>query len=511
MAFDLPTWLRARTAVLASGVSSYFQSNRFVRRTVRIEQPRLNLLELPEEILLKILRAVHDTPTPSSTRDGQEEWTLFDQATRDIQNVRLTCQLFNRISSEFLIRFVGVDVSVESLARLQGIMHHPTFGKGVSMVRIRLPVYESPLDLTLDKYAWEVRRNLIQFQYEMDPELRKLAEYYTDPGQRSPREERRFYAAIEPAHQEYGRRYQAQFEFLKRRFINGVANALAMSRRPLRIEITDRYDFMWSYRQSVYQATRENLLDVVSRPRPSSWVELDHRSLSRSRDYAWLIPPILAAFASDAIRIDDLHLDITESTAFYPATSAEPMSRGMRYAMRNLQRFTYLGGTHPSTFIFGPGWMPEWRTVLYNCLPPESLRDLVLRRVELEPSAQWRSLTRISLEEVRLDVKRLALLLDPLESHKVDIHLDRCYLSNGSWADVLDLLREKQRLARLDWPADLEMNTWVPCESISYLFSHLEDGHGGVSRAEQYIRGWLDINPVREHNGIDQPMLPPRP
>lgn len=502
MASYLPTWLRATTGALASGVGAYFQSNRVLRPTVRIEHPRLNLLELPEEILLKILRAVHDTPTPNSTREGQEEWTLFDQGTRDIQNVRLTCRLFNRISSEFLIKFVGVDLSVESLARLQGIMHHPTFGKGVSMVRIRLPVYELALDLSLDEYAWQVRRNLSHFQYGMDPEVRKLAEYYSDPPC-SPREERRFYAAIEPAHREYGRRYQAQFEFMKLRFINGVANALAMSRRPLRIEITDRYDFMWSYQQTVYRATRENLLDVVSRPRPSTWEELRHRSPPISRSYAWLIPPILAAFESDAIRIDDLHLDITETTAFHPVTSAKPMSREMRYAMRNLRRFTYLGGTSPRDFIFGPGGMPEWRTVLYNCLPPESLRDLVLRRVQLEPSTEWRSLSRISLKEVRLDIKRLALLLDPLESHTVDIHLDRCYLSNGSWADVLDLLREKQRLARLDWPTSLEMYLVVPHESLSYVFSHLEDGHEGVSRAEQYIRGWLDTNPVRQHIDIE--------
>lgn len=79
------------------------------------ENSRKDLLELPDEIILQIFQQVHDTPTPASSREGQKEWTRYDRGTRDIQNIRLTCREFNRIGSELLIKFVGVDVSAESL------------------------------------------------------------------------------------------------------------------------------------------------------------------------------------------------------------------------------------------------------------------------------------------------------------------------------------------------------------------------------------------------------------
>lgn len=205
-----------------------------------------------------------------------------------------------------------------------------------------------------------------------------------------------------------------------------------------------------------------------------------------------MVPKLLAAFRAD-VRIEDLHFNITKTPSFDMVTTDKP-TQAMRCAIRSLRKLIYLSGTSPGP----PGTGPQWRRALYDFLAPESLRDLTLRRVTLEPSGQWRNLARISLIQVVFDFESLVLLLEPLKPHTVDIHLDKSYLHHGgSWANVLDLLGEKQRMARLDSPRDLQLDDTVSQENINYLFGHLEDWYGGASKAEQYIRGWWDANLVR--------------
>lgn len=486
-------------------IGDYFQCCRTVQR----KHPRRKLSKFPEELILQILRAVHDTPIPTSRcRDGKE-WTRFDQGTRDIQNVRLTCRLFNRISSELLIKFVGVDLSVESLARLQVIMHHPTIGKGVVMIRLRLSAYDWFMCPSPEVYVNKMMSHSRRYMHHMDREVAYLADWYLQAwpiGVRSV--VRKLRAAAEPAYWEYRRRCSVQRDISTQWFIKGVADALAMSRKPLRLQITDRNDFLCSYIKSVSRATKDNLRAVILRPQASTWLEIEARCPHVSRDYAFMIPLMLAGFAESRVRIADLHFDITKtpvpnqvmSPVLGQVTPVEVNSGTMKLAVQDLRSFTYDND-------FDTHGRPEWRSVLYNCLPPASLRDLVLRRVKLEPMSKCGNLTRIILTEVEFDVKTLAALLEPLKPHTVDISLNECFFDDNndesSWADVLDLLRSKQRLTRLDSPLGWSIDDILSPENYNYLFVHLKDWHGGASKAEQYIRGSLDANPVRQHLNHD--------
>lgn len=470
-----------------------------------IEHSRINLLELPDEVILQIFQQVHDTPTPTSSREGQEEWTRYDRGTRDIQNIRLTCREFNRIGSEFLIKFVGVDVSPESLGRLQQIMRHPTIVQGVRMVRIRLLPYDWILHMSQDQYKSEMRGRLQSYRRSMDRAVNKLAARY-DWGQRIqfPLLEH-VDAASEWAHQEYRRRYLAQSSFSKLQFIEDVAKALKMSKRPLRIEVTDCNDFRWSRLQSTCRASKENQLNEFLRPQASTWEELHARGPHMSRNFAWMIPQMLAHFGNKEVRIGELHFDITRTARSVQVIPAHPISPAIEKALQGVRKFSFQ--SHNVSWDFGDG--PEWRNVLYDRLSPKSLQELVLRRVELDPSPQWRSLTQIVLDDVELDFKRLELLLKPFKRHSVEIHLADCFLTGGSWADVLDLLRERQCRARLYWPKgvfdfDNDSNwvftdDFVSPETMNYLFVHLNDWYGGASKVEQYIQRWWDANPIRQH------------
>ncbi|KAG6354815.1 hypothetical protein INS49_003896 [Diaporthe citri] len=378
-------------------------------------------------------------------------------------------------------------------------MHHPRISKGVGMVRIRLLAYD-PI-VGLDLFMNEMRNTLSNYMYQMDQEMdeetKMLASWYFKGWRKgTPSVLQKFRAAAEPAHREYRRRYHAQNDFSKSDFIEDVSDALAMSRKPLRIEITDRNDFIWSDTR----ATKSNLLNVISEPRATTWRGLNARCDSISRDYAWMIPLMLMDFAASRVRIADLHFDTSTTTLPENLFPMEAYSGGMKEAMQNLRSFTYRNEDIIDTMKPGP----KWTSVLHNCLPAASLRDLVLRRVRLEPMSQCRNLTRVSLTEVEFRVERLALLLEPLEPHTVDISLNECVLydndgdDDDSWADALDLLRSKQRWTRLNSPKGWDI-VCMSRENINYLFVHLEDWHGGASKAEQYIRGGLDVNPVRQH------------
>lgn len=214
---------------------------------------------------------------------------------------------------------------------------------------------------------------------------------------------------------------------------------------------------------------------------------------------------MLSSFGNNKIRIGELHFDITRTARSVQVIRKQPISSAIEKALQEVRKFSFQ--SHNVSWDFGDG--PEWKNVLYDRLPPKSLRELELQRVELDPSPQWRSLTLIVLVDVVLDFERLELLLKPLERHSVEIHLADCFLTNGSWADVLDLLGERQCRARLYRPRGIvlldKVSNWaasddvVSPETMNYLFVHLPDWHGGASKAEQYIQRWWDANPIRQH------------
>lgn len=523
-------FLLVPAAAIAAATGAYFLRKQLVRSRRRniTNDPGLDLEEtnnpglspeetknlgrklgdLPDELILEICRRVHDSPVPESMpQSSDEDWARYDQGTRDIQNLRLTSRRFNRISSEFLIKFVVVDVSSQSLARLQKIMQHPAIGRGVSMVRIRLRRYDWMLCHFPQTYASEVILHLTAFERYMGPEARLIARKHIAAWElQLPEMLSKFNDAILPGYREYFQRYLNQEAIPKALFIQDLAAALMMSRDPLQVEITDLDECKILPWESLSGVTEDNFLGMVSTLPPSTWSNLDHGHPHHPRSYAFMIPLILAAFSDDRVRIAELHLNITRTNwsdrVIFMHTDLAPI----RKALRNLQKFSYVGHS-----MIRRGDLPELSTVLISCLPPASLQSLVLERVEFEPRWQFPKLTEISLYSVPLDARRLSILLQPLEPHTVDISLGNCGVPDGSsWADVLDLLRSKQRLAWLYAPVGNEFeDIWSNTNHHSLfnnpsLFNHHSpseplDRYSELCRkAEEYIGGQSDTNPFRE-------------
>lgn len=103
--------------------------------------PALNILSLPDELLVGIFEAVHPGRPASSSGD--------------IASLRLVSRRFAACSSHLLVPYVRLDGIVpESLARLEEISHHPTISKGVRTVRLVARFYTPTLAADLRQFAW---------------------------------------------------------------------------------------------------------------------------------------------------------------------------------------------------------------------------------------------------------------------------------------------------------------------------------------------------------------------
>ncbi|TGO19615.1 hypothetical protein BTUL_0003g00690 [Botrytis tulipae] len=107
-----------------------------------VQQP--GLLKLSDELLGMILGFLVEPqfseirPTVySRLRIDRDQWNEeFKESVTTIQKMRLVCRRICDISSRFLLPTVRVELSAQSLARLDMISRHPTIGKGVRTVRV---------------------------------------------------------------------------------------------------------------------------------------------------------------------------------------------------------------------------------------------------------------------------------------------------------------------------------------------------------------------------------------
>lgn len=487
-------------AVLALAIAVYYAMNK-PTQTEASSPP--NLPNLPEELILLIFRAVHDNPIPPAMFSRESKaWAQYNQGTRDIQNIRLTCRQFARIGSELLVEFVGVELSSKSLARLRAIMHHTAIRKGVGMIRIRLPVYDRVLKEHQQMYVDEVRSKMNYHAEYMEKDTRELvSSYETGLRVHSPRTVKLFHKAIEPGYSEFRRRYWAQSLLHKRRFFEAVAYAMGMSSgKPLRLEITDLDDFLPLHVQSIHRATRHDVLDLLSSPRASAWHILVDRDRTLPRGYAWLVPRILAAFVDDRIRITHLHLDITRITANDNRRLERADTAAIQVVLREVRTISYNSRTSEAL----AGARSGLSSLLWSCLPPARLQILTLGRTQVPTQYWWPNLTTVVLSGVRVNARKLAHLLQAPELHRLTLLLHYCALFNiedDTWADILELLRTKQRRALMYQPQGKEFDDfWLDRVSNEYVdpagryYGHCQF----YNLVELYIQGAIHINPIRE-------------
>ncbi|KAH8658489.1 hypothetical protein BX600DRAFT_439651 [Xylariales sp. PMI_506] len=104
----------------------------------------LQILDMPDELLIKIFDAVNNpiVSQPTLYHFFEEPWH-HDVAS--IKNVRLACRRFCNASSHLLITHIDVTVTSASVQHLEEVLQHPTISKGIQAIRVFLDYYSPSL------------------------------------------------------------------------------------------------------------------------------------------------------------------------------------------------------------------------------------------------------------------------------------------------------------------------------------------------------------------------------
>jgi hypothetical protein len=108
----------------------------------------ISILSLPPEILHHVVALVHGIKIPDQATWIQQARSVIRKggtyaekqaaALRDIQHLRLVCRLFKDVASSFLVRYITVRLSPESLERLEGLCRSPAVAQGILGLHVDL-------------------------------------------------------------------------------------------------------------------------------------------------------------------------------------------------------------------------------------------------------------------------------------------------------------------------------------------------------------------------------------
>ncbi|KAF7955200.1 uncharacterized protein EAE97_000459 [Botrytis byssoidea] len=140
-----PSLDKLRRSIVSTLDASIAKSDDLLSRRRGVQQP--GLLKISDELLEMILGFLVEPqlseirPTGCSRlRTDRDQWNEeFKESVTTIQEMRLVCRRICNISSHFLLPTVRVELSAQSLARLDMISRHPTIGKGVRTAREKSP------------------------------------------------------------------------------------------------------------------------------------------------------------------------------------------------------------------------------------------------------------------------------------------------------------------------------------------------------------------------------------
>ena len=123
--------------------------------------------------------------------------------------------------------------------------------------------------------------------------------------------------------------------------------------------------------------------------------------------------------------------------------------------------------------------------------PLFSLGSIVTRRT-------WKNLSYLSWSEIPLHLRELEQFIERHETPNMCMWMKEMRLLSGTWADALDIFRKKPtRRLTFEEPLGAE------CEELSdeeqkAIFRKPHDAWYMSSRAEKYVKGCIDSNPLRE-------------
>ena len=491
----------------------------------------LNILDLPDELLLAIFEFVEGIDLTWTVRPAP--WLNADdfRQVRDIKNTRLVCRRFAAISSQLLVRIVRVDLTEPSLARLEEISRHPVISKGVRAVKIVLHFFNpcfDDLEWFIEYHADELARD-IHFseilktweRVNLSPEagaemiaqrqalvtaLRRLITPVPEDSESTSiwtDEDESHLMRVKGIHRECMLLLEKQQSLVWDGTFSrvlGCAIARMPTARTLGFQDTDfrsqKRQGLMADKVDVWDALRRDMLQPMTCYHALQYeLELP--------DYQCVVGMIDAVRSAGAFLND---IDIELACPGSPAGSLVPASdkrHAFSSGMRHLKLFSFRCGSDPNGRD-----ADDVSQFLAACLDTASLRTLSLdmrseeardSTIDVEKVLGSRSrpeLTDIYLARVDIHLSKLILLLKRVPESMHCLGLDEVNLLSGTWKEALDALRAKKaRIKLLKSPRGAESDH-MSAEDYKSIFESM----GALSsQAEFYLRGSCSMarNPVQ--------------
>jgi len=153
--------------LLCSGVPKTSQTAPFTpimtRSVPATQSDTVSILSLPLEILHQIIALIHgiEILDPATwinkaglvVREGDTGAEEQAAARLEIQRLRLVCRLFKNVASPYLVPYVTVRISPESLERLEGLCISPAVARGIRGLQLDLRYHPRELAADADLFG----------------------------------------------------------------------------------------------------------------------------------------------------------------------------------------------------------------------------------------------------------------------------------------------------------------------------------------------------------------------
>lgn len=508
----------------------------------------LTIMDLPNELLTMIFEEVRGDAHMHMWEPSARARGHLDVARWDVQGLRLTCRRFCDNSSHLLIPCVTVDLTAQSLDLLEKLSRHPTISKGIRGVKVHLGRYfdgriaqdfgtfaryqasrlraqaqewiEERDERELEDPTWD---GDLETEWDMNIAM-GLAVTWEDAAQRGVVDNCPDQALLNEAHLQYQRSYEDQL-FLQRGFLaQSIAKAMARmpTARTLCLGSYEAWRLPLSEKQvdSIYiEATclenRERLQWMLQAP-VFHWETCEFNP-HLGKPPIEMIPSILLAIEEAKICLEkiDVRLPLRNDVALslLPATRLDHSK--LRAASQHMKAFT-----------FEPGYsraleLDEAR--LLNGFLSTLLDTSALQKIELGLGFQYKvahwvlpaptfSMAPILFSRHWPNLQELTFQ-GPFYFEELLRVIDRVgkgvrlrwsgYLMDRSWAELLDLLKDRDSDnfhlgSAYGWDMDGAECTSMTSEEIEFVRHEPRDkDHEHSSWATWFIRGWTNVNPYR--------------
>jgi hypothetical protein len=512
----------------------------------------LNILDLPDELLRKIFEHFRGQLVSNEDYFFIPDYSYWGSL-KDIKNIRLTCRRFCNTSSHLLLRHIDVTMSPSSLAHLEEVACHPLLSKGIQAVRVHLNYFSGDiamsihffgvlaiehLEETLDfhrRYHQDLGEPILGIPREkLGPAIEKaelisekwsdFLQVFRDSDTDIIKEEiakSKEVAGLASAHEIYREKYLAQESLLKEdTFVRAIVTAMSKMPTAKRLFVGDsfrdfnngRYDYVKPFVDAV-----EDLegLAAAGTVWPQSWDVARSNQLD-DQPKEILLQLLLSVF-NNGIPINYLCIELSPATELSIPATKEQLQQ-LTAGTERLRVFCfrcYAPGTDRGPIIdHGPEEIASLGSFISACMGGKALRrldvdlDLTLDESGPQPPASMGSLLALrqcpdlrilQLSHYPLHVSELKTFLNGLNK-PLDITLDNGLLLSGSWAEALDLIRCKT--SDTSWgsviePRGAECDDMSEEEILAIFGKERFPSVGKEGKATQYVRGYIDENPLR--------------